>query len=59
MEKNSIGSDENINIDDYYVRTREERIQRHEFAYSNVLTTRERIAIFRNEFSEFTSLDDD
>ena len=40
---NEINSDENLNVDEYYVKTKASQKQRHEFAYSSDMTTRERI----------------
>ena len=40
---NEFGSDENLNVDDYYVKTKASQKQRNEFAYSFDMLTRERI----------------
>ena len=53
----SFGSDENV--DDQYKKTKAMSRQRQAFYFSGGLPLKDRIQIFRNDFSEFNTLDDE
>mmetsp|Transcript_8125 Transcript_8125/g.9738 ORF Transcript_8125/g.9738 Transcript_8125/m.9738 type:complete len:105 (-) Transcript_8125:970-1284(-) len=53
----SFGSDENV--DDQYKKTKAMSRQRQAFYFSGALPLKDRIQIFRNDFTEFSSLDDE
>ena len=53
----SFGSDENV--DDQYKKSKAMNRTRSAFYFSGTLPLKDRIGIFRNDFSEFNSLDDE
>ena len=53
----SFGSDENV--DDQYKKTKAMSRQRQAFYFSGALPMKDRIQIFKNDFPEFNTLDDD
>ena len=55
-EKDSGGSDNDI--DEEYAKQVMNRKQKHVFRYSDTLSMRKRIEIFRAEFAEFTNLEE-
>ena len=60
VEKDDRDSDNSeYDIDEYYARSAIKEKQKQLFAYSEHLSTRERIDIFRLEFAEFQNLDEE
>ena len=54
-----MSNDSESDVDHYYLKSEMANRKKKEFFYSQGLSMQERIQVFRNEYSEFSQLDDE